>query len=311
LDRLVPSEAPRELLEPISTGSGTVVLWEGLDRVALYRNPAGARAESALRALRHELGQHLAMVFHRFLSGEARRRLPLEILVNDAPLAAWDPFVRDEIATRSLSERVLRLTTGGAGHDIRIRPFLLPSQQRFSSPEAHQAAGGPRKWNRQQGFYVYREDRLIQSGGWNRLRTQDEHTKLARVSVDIPRDTDEEFGVNVSKMRVTIPEVLRPELRAMVKAVASRAQERYRTHIVRSVKHEENGASEPMGRVADLSAEFIPRARVVGILRDELAHEPAILRRLVDAVLADDWRRGTRPSATSVAYDAAARNGSA
>ena len=27
---------------------------------------------------------------------------------------------------------------------------------------------------------------MIQSGGWNRLRTMDEHSKLARIALDIP-----------------------------------------------------------------------------------------------------------------------------
>lgn len=292
LERLPPSRAPREVLEPLEADTGTVVLWEILDRVMLYRNPSGARAESALNLLRAELEQHLAMVFHRFLSNEARRRVPLEILVNGIKLTAWDPFARDERATRRLPEQRLLLAHAGRSHPLTVRPFLLPSQHRFSSPEAHHAAGGPRKWNRQQGFYVYREDRLIQSGGWNRLRTQDEHTKLARVALDIPREADEAFGVNVSKMRVTLPEAVRPELRALVTAIAARAQERYRSHVTRAPRaRAENGDGVP-NLAEDVRADLIPRARVVQMLRGELADEPARLRRLVDLVLTDDWGAG-------------------
>ena len=28
---------------------------------------------------------------------------------------------------------------------------------------------GPLKWNRQQGLYIYRANRLVQHGGWNGL----------------------------------------------------------------------------------------------------------------------------------------------
>ena len=69
---------------------------------------------------------------------------------------------------------------------------------------------------------------MIQSGGWNRLRTLDEHTKLARIAVDIPRSADTAFGINVSKMRVLIPGELRADLRAIASAVANRAQAAYR-----------------------------------------------------------------------------------
>ncbi len=87
---------------------------------------------------------------------------------------------------------------GGRAQTIRVQPYILPNQVQFSTTRAWEAASGPKKWNRQQGFYIYRGGRMIQSGGWNRLRTPDEHTKLARIAVDIPRAADHAFGINVS-----------------------------------------------------------------------------------------------------------------
>src|SRR5207247_4955053 len=85
-------------------------------------------------------------------------------------------------------------------HLLRVQPYMLPNQVMFSTPAAHAAASGPKKWNRQQGFYIYRRDRMIQSGGWNRLRTLDEHSKLARIALDIPPGLEDAFQINVSKM---------------------------------------------------------------------------------------------------------------
>lgn len=139
--------------------------------------------------------------------------------------------------------------------------------------------------------------RLIQSGGWNRLRTQDEHTKLARIAVDLPRDADELFGVNVAKMRVALPESLRPELRALASAVTTRAQEKYRTRSSepalsslgpRAAAGPAEGI-EILQAVLDIPSEFIPRARVVDLLRTLLADDPDRLRRVVNAVTLDDW----------------------
>jgi hypothetical protein len=116
----------------------------------------------------------------------------------------------------------------GATHILVVRPFVLPSQVRFSSPEAHAGAAGPKKWNRQQGFYIYRGDRMIQSGGWNRLRTTDEHSKLARIALDIPQSLEDLFQINVAKMRVSLPEDVRPRLGVLAAGVVTAAQEAYR-----------------------------------------------------------------------------------
>jgi len=302
LERLLPSEAPRALIDPLRESRGTVVLWERLDRVLMYRDPSGVHAEKTLRALTNELSEHLAMVFHRFLSGEARRDLPFSLTINDRPIEPWDPFARNESATKEHPEQRLSLTHNRTDFDVIVRPYVLPSQQRFSSPDAHQAAGGPRKWNGQQGFYVYREDRLIQSGGWNRLRTQDEHTKLARIAVDVPRELDDLLAVNVSKMRVSIPEQIRPGLRALVAGIVSDAQRRYRDHAAPSritvSDHQEADQTESAGehgealQVAlqdEVVAELIPRALVVEALRSALGDSAADLRLAVNAILAVDW----------------------
>jgi hypothetical protein len=122
---------------------------------------------------------------------------------------------------------------------------VLPAQHHFSSPDAHEAASGPSRWNRQQGLYIYRHDRLIQSGGWNRLRTLDEHAKLARIAVDIPAGAEGAFRINVSKMTVGLPEPLRPQLRALVAGVVSVAQDAYRRRL--TVVASGDGV-EPSGR---------------------------------------------------------------
>ena len=70
---------------------------------------------------------------------------------------------------------------------------------------------GPLNWNRQQGLYIYRADRLVQWGGWNGIRGIDEHTKLARAALDFDTDLDSVFNINVAKMRVTHPAADTPD----------------------------------------------------------------------------------------------------
>ena len=96
-----------QLTEPLRDTTGTVVLWEKLDRVVGHRVDTGDAAARRLAAAAGELHEHLAMVFHRFLSGEARRPR-LRLLLNGDPIQAWDPFARSEPMTQTLPAQQLR-----------------------------------------------------------------------------------------------------------------------------------------------------------------------------------------------------------
>jgi hypothetical protein len=281
LQRLTPTRCPVHLTDPLKAGSGTVVLWENLDRVLDYAHPDGQMAMRRLEGLTDEVGEHLAMVFHRFLSGELRRgRSRIALTLNGRWLEPWDPFARDEPATRELPRQWLSLRDGGQTHRVSVRPFVLPNQILFSSPEAHLLGGGPKRWNRQQGLYIYRRDRMIQSGGWNRLRTSDEHSKLARVAVNIPPAADALFRTNVSKMTVTLPQELRPALRTLASGVVAQAQDAYRQRMRLVVSADESPAvgSGPEPEEWRLGDHW---GRVVRVLESELGDQPELLRRVL------------------------------
>jgi signal transduction histidine kinase len=218
-------------VEPLHDRRGTVILWDDLDRVFRYRLPDGRRARNDFERIMSDVAQHLSMVFHRFLSSESPRGLPLMVVVNGVRLEPWDPFARSEPETMRLPVQTLRFVHNHRPFVVEVQPFVLPQEARFSSPAAHRSAAGPRLWNRQQGFYLYRNGRMIQSGGWSRLRTQDEHSKLARVSIDLPAGADELFELNVSKTQARIPEPLRAELSAIASNVTRLAQHVYRTPV--------------------------------------------------------------------------------
>lgn len=232
LQRLTPRDRPEQLDERLSEGSGTAVLWERLDRV-LPARPTAGMTERVLRHASDEIRAHLAMVFHRFLDGEAfDGRQRIRIVLDGVDIEPWDPFARNEPETQALpAQQVVFQDHDQRDIELHVQPFVLPGQQLFSSPEAHRKAAGPKRWNRQQGFYIYRRDRLIQSGGWNRIRTFDEHAKLARIAIDLPLGHEDLFSVDVAKMRVNLPEVLRPSLRTMAAGVVGHAQGRYRDHL--------------------------------------------------------------------------------
>jgi hypothetical protein len=210
----------------LAESPGTVVIWEKLDRVLPADRPDGGWARRRVESLTRQTADHLAMVFHRFLEGTGNRQVVLT--VNGDKVRPWDPFACGEPATRELPRQRFELAAAAASGHVELRRFILPARERFSSVEEFDRLSGPQKWNRQQGLYIYRADRLVQWGGWAGLRAIDEHTKLARASIDFATDLDEAFTINVSKRRVSLPAELRTMLERPVTEVCQRADEAYR-----------------------------------------------------------------------------------
>ncbi len=206
---------------------GTVVFWQKLDRILGYKHPYGENAKKRMIAMCRDLEDHLAMVFHRFLSGEVPGK-KLRIILNGNPIIAWDPFARKEGKTRTLDGISIRLEHEGKAGKVILEPYILPHQDDFSSVDEFKRASGPKKWNRQQGFYIYRANRLIQSGGWSGLKTIDEHIKLARIAISFSPHLDDAFKINVSKMRVQLPAQIRDQVETAVRPATKLAQETYR-----------------------------------------------------------------------------------
>jgi hypothetical protein len=234
---LGPRERPEELVEPLKAHAGTVVVWSQLDRVLGFRVPHGERAQRALWEMVDRLEQHLGMVFHRFLEGDVHghRRRSLVITINGNKVQPWNPFAPDEERTQHLQVRDFDIAASGVAGLVTFDPWVLPSRDRFSSETEFNRLSGPSKWNQQQGFYIYRANRMIQSGGWSRLRAPDEHTKLARAALDFFPELDTAFGINIAKMRVNLPQQLRDRLRDPIEDLIRVAKRAYNPKAERPV----------------------------------------------------------------------------
>ncbi len=223
IDRDVVGPSIRNVLKD---GPGTVVLWHRLDRLLGYKHPYGEAARKRLQEMCRDLELHLGMVFERFLSSKSRTKR-LKVLLNGNQVQPWDPFCRSEAKTKTLQSIELPISYEGTSGKVLIEPFVLPHQEDFSTQEAFRLASGPANWNQQQGFYVYRANRMIQSGGWSNLRAPDEHTKLARVAISFPPALDEAFKINVAKMRVQMPVGIREEIKKAITSVVKIARDTY------------------------------------------------------------------------------------
>ena len=212
--------------EPLEKSTGTVILWEQLDRILGNQHPYGETQQREIAKIAREIEEHLAMVFHKFLSGQLEGR-KLNIFLNNNKVEAWDPFCRLQQHTTQCESSAHSLNYEGKAGVVFVEPFILPNQDQFSSLEEHRKAAGPKKWNDQQGFYFYRMDRMIQSGGWSGLRSKDEHIKLARIAIRFSRELDEAFKINVAKMKVQLPQQIKVLIKKEVQTVIAQAKARY------------------------------------------------------------------------------------
>ena len=234
------NELKDEVSKHLHRTTGTVVTWERLGRLLGYKYPSGEHARKQADQMVENLKVHLGMIFHRFLSGEVDDKR-IGIYINDTKVTPWDPYSRGEKNTQKLEKFLIPIDFAGQTYNVRLLGYILPPQPLYSSAKSHLQASGPNKWNRQQGFYIYRSNRIIQAGGWCGLRTSDEHTKLARIAMFIPSQLDELFQVNVAKKHLTLPRELRLALSEKLIPIIQRAQDAYRD---KSVGQESAGSTQ-------------------------------------------------------------------
>ena len=234
-----PRPKARELIEQCQrSGPGTVVLWRRLtgDLVEEGADVADRHAQQRFLQRLTSLERHLAMTFGRFL---LRGREPLRIHLNGVPVGGWDPFLADHPATQHLSPEGLPFR----GESVIVSPVVLPHRSKLTDAE-YERAGGPHGWNAQQGFYVYRSDRLIQAGEWfTRGHSKDADYNLARIAVDVPAALDRDWALDVKKASVRPPGPLAGDLRRIALVTRGRAREVYRHR------------GTPVGRRTDTPAE--------------------------------------------------------
>jgi hypothetical protein len=221
----------------IDSKSWTVVCWEEMTYFQKNYNSYMSKvtAETYFNRTLDNLETYLRLVFHRFINGEGNAR-KTNIYLNTKKLKGLDPFCRDEEHTKQLelSDKNGNFIIDQNLSPIIIRRYILPTNPkkpgdyRFSSIENWEEASGTMSWNESQGYYVFRNNRLISWGGWYRTKALDEHDKLARASIDLTDEHDDLFTIDVKKTRIQFPEELKNHLKDNVNnKFISEAKKRY------------------------------------------------------------------------------------
>jgi hypothetical protein len=178
--------------------SGTIVLWEKFDKIS----ETSDRFEVSFRDRVSESKKHCELVFHRFY-GE------LKIFFNSLRIEKRDPFLED-VSQKSIVNQVRFNSI-----IIPVIAFVLPYSSSLTD-EQKQLIGGVKTLQTEQGFYLYRNKRLIFWGTWLRMNSKNELNKLARIRVDIPSTLDSVWMLDVKKSAASIPDSLRNQIWASV-----------------------------------------------------------------------------------------------
>jgi hypothetical protein len=208
------SECLLELLA--SRPQGTLVIWEKPDRLVTE----GSTLQDFLDLI-DLVAQHLSLVFHRFLEGASPR---LTIWINGKAIQPWDPFLSSHQTTWSFQEEPLRCSSG----TVWVQPFILPHKDKLDRA-LHDRAAEPDGWTAQQGFYVYRNERLLVAGSWLGLGpgkpwSKEEAYRLARIRVDIPNTADAEWRIDIRKSEARPPAAHRIKLTRIAEDVREKAR---------------------------------------------------------------------------------------
>lgn len=199
--------------------SGTIVIWRNFDRLT---SSSQSSISSTFDEKIDHAKLHIGLVFHRYLSGEVKNQQTI-IRFNDIEIQPIDPFFSSNPATQPLEEKTIRYGES----KIKVKAFILPYVSKLNSKEKLDLdKRDTLKLN--QGFYIYRNKRLIVWGSWFRMIRQSELNKLARVRIDIPNSLDDLWELDIKKSTATIPYPMKQELISVVKNAIGRSEKVYK-----------------------------------------------------------------------------------
>jgi hypothetical protein len=175
--------------------SGTCITWNDIkidDTIYL--------GDNAIFKKLSRIEEHLSHVFGYIMINKG-----VKIYFNsfDYHIKPYDPFFLDK------NPKIIQeIEIPYKNEKIYVTSYILPTTTSFEKDEKEQLIG--KGLAEQQGFYLYRNERLIYEGGWLNIEGLkiDNKSNYARIKVNINNRLDFEFKLNFEKSKVQIPDSL-------------------------------------------------------------------------------------------------------
>jgi hypothetical protein len=187
-----------EVKELTESESGTQVIWEDIDK---FENVDFKEEVD-------KIINHLGLVFHKYIDGVEGKKL--SITINRNLIKSINPFFPGS-ARQKLQEYPFIYPNG----KVVVTPYILPHHSNVSEIEYKKHAL-PEGYLKTQGFYLYRNKRLVTWGNWWGLAQSTEALKLIRIEIEIPNTMDSEWNIDLKKSTAKPPYVVRQELKKVL-----------------------------------------------------------------------------------------------
>lgn len=213
--------------------SGTLVLWEKLDRIVGNAETTNESVKNAFYAEMIAVKQHLSLVFHKFI--ESKR---IKIFFQNDEIEPYNPFLLNLNPKPEMGQP----ETFG---NVEITYFILPHMSEIGKTD-YENSGGSLGWFNAQGFYIYRGDRLLVAGDWLGLEKKRDYSKLARIMVNFTNANDFNWHLDIKKSTATPPIEIRRELSRIAKIAIMKSAKIYNWRGQKTFSESGNVNHEPL-----------------------------------------------------------------
>jgi hypothetical protein len=232
--RLLDFVSDNSFLELINNKkSGTLVLWEKLDRIVGNAESSNENVKAAFYAEMISVKEHLSLVFHKFIENKR-----IKIFFQNDEIKPYNPFL---LNLNPKPEMGLPEKFG----NVEITYFILPHMSEIEKND-YEKSGGSLGWFQAQGFYIYRSDRLLVAGDWLGLEKKRDFSKLARISVNFTNESDFNWQLDIKKSTATPPIEIRKELSRIAKIAIMKSAKIYNWRGQKVIVDNGNSKYEPL-----------------------------------------------------------------
>lgn len=197
--------------------SGTIVVWDKLDKSLFRELSSVERPESRFLEIAEQINNHIGVTYHEYSND-------IEFYINNHRVKMWDPFLSVNKSTRVFPEEMF--TTRGVR--ATVTAYVLPYIDYMSAEEIN-LVNGDSTWQNLQGFYIYRNRRLIVKADWLLPKLDKKlSTKHARIKIELDNTCDELWNIDLKKSKVVPPMSLIKDLNRIAKFTREESEKIYK-----------------------------------------------------------------------------------